>query len=83
MEVIDYTCITSVSENSKSIRLVFKWTEVPNDGVLHYITAQVTYVTLQIPLNVQDKVSNMTCLYLFACLHRSMYFFTLAYLLRK
>ena len=31
--VIDYTCITSVSEYSKSIRLKFKF---PYDGVLHY-----------------------------------------------
>ena len=27
-------------------------------------TAHVTYITLQIPLNIQDKVSNTTCLYL-------------------
>ena len=27
-------------------------------------TAQVTYVTLQRPLNVQDTVSNTVCLYL-------------------
>ena len=63
LAVIDYTCITSVSEYSKSIRLLFKWIEVPNHGVLHYFTAQVTYVTLGIPLNIQDMVSNTTCLY--------------------
>ena len=37
--------------------------------------AHVTYVTLKIALNVQVKVSNMPCLYLFACWHRIMYFF--------
>ena len=77
MAVIDYTCITSVSEYSKSIRLQFKWIKVPYYGVLHYFTAQVTYVTLCIPLNIQYMVSNTTCLYLFACWHRSMYFFLL------
>ena len=35
MAVIDYTCITSVSEYSKSIRLVFKGIEVPSYGVLY------------------------------------------------
>ena len=29
----------------------------------------------QIPLNIQDKVPNTTCLYLFACWHINMYFF--------
>ena len=77
MAVIDYKCITSVSEYSKSIKLLFKWIKVPYYGVLHYFTAQATYVTLWIPLNIQDMVSNMTCLYLFACWHRSMYFFLL------
>ena len=46
MAVIDYTCITSISEYSKSIRLLFKWIEGSYYGVLHYFTAQVTYVTL-------------------------------------
>ena len=46
MAVIEYTCITSVSEYSKFIRLLFKLIEVPYHGVLHYFTAQVTYVTL-------------------------------------
>ena len=75
MAVIDYTCITSISEYSKSIRLQFKWIKVPYYSVLHHFTAQVTHVTLWIPLNIQDMVSNTTCLYLFACLHRSIYFF--------
>ena len=82
--VIDYTFITSVSEYIKSIRLLFKLIEVPYYGVLHYFTAQVTNVTLRIPLNVQDQVSITTCLYLFSCWHRSMNFiFTLAHLLRE
>ena len=67
MAVIEYTCILSGSEFRKSINLLFKLIEVPYYGVLHYFTAQVTYVTLRIPLNVQNKVSNTTCLYLFAC----------------
>ena len=67
MAVIDYTCITSIGEYSKSITLLFKWIEVLYYGVLHYFTAQVTYGTLQIPLNVQDTVTNATCLYLFEC----------------
>ena len=46
MAVIDYRCITSVSECSKFIRLLFKCISVPYNGVLHYFTAQVTYVTL-------------------------------------
>ena len=63
MAVIDYTCITSFCEYSKSIRLLFKYIKVPYYGVLHYCTAQVTYVTLLIPLNIHDMVSNTTCLY--------------------
>ena len=77
MAVIDYTCITSISEYSKSIRLLLKYIDVLCYGVLHYFTAQTTYVTLRIPLNYQDKVSNTTCLYVFACWHRFMYFFIL------
>ena len=67
MAVSEYACITSVSEYSKCIKLIFKLIEVPYYGVLHSFTAQVIYVTLRIPLNVQDKVSNTTYLYLFAC----------------
>ena len=43
---LDYTGITSVSEYSKSRKLLFKCIEVPYYGVSHYFTAQVTYVTL-------------------------------------
>ena len=49
MTVSYYTCITSTREYSKSIRLLFKGIKVPYYGVLHYLTAWVTYVTLQIP----------------------------------
>ena len=37
--------------------------------------AHVMYVTLKIALNIQGNVSNKPCLYLFACWHRTMYFF--------
>ena len=53
MAVIDYTCITSVDEYSKFVRLLFKSIEVPKYGVLYNFTTQVTYVTFRIPLNVQ------------------------------
>ena len=46
MAVFDYTYITSINEYSKSIRLLFKGIKVPYYGVLHYLTAQVTYITL-------------------------------------
>ena len=46
MVVIDDICITSVRQYSKSIKLLFKWIQVPYYGALHYFTAQVTYVTL-------------------------------------
>ena len=36
--------------------------------------AHVMYVTFKIALNIQVNVSNMPCLYLFACWHRFMYF---------
>ena len=55
MAVIDYTCITSVSEYSKSIRLLFRLIEGPNNGVLYYFTAQVTYVTLRIPVTFKIR----------------------------
>ena len=41
MAAIEYTCITSVSEYSNTIRLLFK--EVPYYGALHYFTAHITY----------------------------------------
>ena len=37
--------------------------------------AQVTYITLQIALNIQVNVSNKPFLYLFAHWHRFMHFF--------
>ena len=36
MAFIDYTCITSVSELSNIIRLLFKCIEVPYYGVFQY-----------------------------------------------
>ena len=75
MAVIDYTYITSVSEYSKSIRLQIKSIEDPYYGVLHNFTAQVTYVTLRIPLNVQDKFSNTTCLHYLHAGIGPLYFF--------
>ena len=38
--------------------------------------AHVLYVTFKIALNILVNVSNKPCLYLFACWHRFMYFFT-------
>ena len=69
LAVIDYTRITSVREYSKSLRLLFRLIEISHYGVLNYFTGHVTYVTLRILSNVQDKVTNTTCLYLFACWH--------------
>ena len=76
MVFIDYTCITSVTEYSKSIRLLLKSFKVLYYGCLHYFQAHVTYFTLKIALNIQVYVSNKPCLYLFACWHRFMYFFS-------
>ena len=79
MVFIDYTYITSVTEYSKSIRLL-------NDLKLFIMVtytifqAHVTYVTLKVALNIQVNVSNKPCLCLFACLHRFMYFFYKVYL---
>ena len=42
-----------------------------------FFQAHVKYVTLKIALNIQVNVSNKPCLYLFACLHRFVYFFQL------
>ena len=75
MVFIDYTCITSVTEYSESIRLLLKLFKVLYYGRLHYFQAHVTYVTLKMALNNQVNVSNKPCLYLFACCHRFMYFF--------
>ena len=54
MIVIEYTYIKSVSEYSNSIRLLFKRIVITYYDVLHYFAAQVIYVTLQIPLNIQE-----------------------------
>ena len=75
MLFIDYTCITSVIEYNKSIRLLLTdlnfFIMVPNTIFLTH----VTYVTLKIALNIQVNVSNKPSLYLFACWYRFMYFF--------
>ena len=55
MAVIEYTCITSISEYSKSKRLLFKLIEVSYYGGLHYFTAQLTSVTLRSRCCVVDK----------------------------
>ena len=74
MVFIDYTCITSVTEYSKSIRLLLK-----RFKVLYYaytiFQVYVMYVTFKIALNIKVNVSNKPGLYSFACLHRFMYFF--------
>ena len=75
MLFIDYTCITSVIEYSKSIRLLLTdlkfFIMAPNTIFLTH----VTYVTLKIALNIQVNASNKPCLYLFTCWYRFMYFF--------
>ena len=60
MVVIDYTCITSVTEYNKSVRLLLKWIEVPYT----IFQAHVTYATLKIALNIQANVSDKPCLHL-------------------
>ena len=75
MVFIDYTCITSVTEYSKSIRLLLKFLKVLYYGRLHYFQSLVMYVTLKKALNIQVNVSNKLCLYSFACFHRLIYFF--------
>ena len=52
--VIDYTCISSVTEYNKSVRLILKRIEVP----CTIFQAHVTYVTLIIALNIQANVSD-------------------------
>ena len=71
----DYTCITSVTEYNKPIRLLLN--DLKFFIMVAYTISQayVTYVTLKIALNIQVNVSNKPCLYLFACWYRFMYFF--------
>ena len=40
-----------------------------------FFQVNVMYVTFNKALNIKVNVSNKPCLYLFACLHRFMYFF--------
>ena len=75
MVFIDYMCITSVAEYSKSITCYL------NDLKFFIMVAytiyqvHVMFVTFKIALNIKVNVSNKPCVYLFACLHRFMYFF--------
>ena len=76
MVFIEYTCITSVKEYSKSITLLLKLFKVLYYGRFHYFfKAHVMYVTFKIALNILVNVSYKPCLNLFACWHRFMYFF--------
>ena len=75
MVFIDFTCITSVTEYSKSIRLLLKWLKFFIMVAYTIFQAHVMYVTFKIALNIQFNVSNKPCLYLFACWDRFMYFF--------
>ena len=75
MLFIDYTCITSVIEYSKSIMLMLSDLKVFIIVANTIFLTHVTYVTLKIALNIQVNASNKPCLYLFACWYRFMYFF--------
>ena len=75
MVFIDYTCITSVTEYSKSIKLLLKDLNFFIMVAYTIFQAHVMYVTFKIALNIQVNVSNKPCLYMFACWHRFMYFF--------
>ena len=61
MIFIDYTCITSVTEYSKSFRLL---NDLKFFVMVAYtiFQAHVTYVTLKIALHIQVTVSNKPCL---------------------
>ena len=60
--VIDYRYIISVTEYSKSVRLLLKLFKVPYYGALHFFQAHVTYVTLIIALTIQDKLMSLKSL---------------------
>ena len=75
MVFIDYTCITSVTEYSQSIRQLLKLLKVHYNGRYTIFQAIVMYVTFKTALNIQFNVSNKPCLYFFACWYRFMYFF--------
>ena len=75
MKFIDFTCITSVTEYSKAIRLLLNDLKFFIMVAYTIFQAHVMYVTFKIALNIQINVSNKPCLYLFASCHRFMYFF--------
>ena len=56
--VIDYTCITHVTEYSKSVRLLLNELKLLIMVAYTVFKAHVTYVTLIITLNIQAYVSN-------------------------
>ena len=65
MVFIDYTCITSVTEYSKSIRLRRYLNDLKFFIMVAYtfFQAHVMYVTFKIALNIQVYVSNKPYLY--------------------
>ena len=84
MAVIDYTCITSVSEYSKSIRLLFKRIEVPHYGVLHYI-ASPGYICYSLNTIKRSRYGLQHDLLVLICMLAQVHvlLITLAHLLRK
>ena len=74
--VIDYTSITSVSEYSKSIRLLYIYELKFLIMVSYTIFTTPRHVHYpQNTINVQENVSNTTCEHLFAYWHICMYLF--------
>ena len=63
MVVIDYTCITSVTEYNKSVRLLLNDLKFLIMVAYIIFQAHVTYVTLIIALNIAANVSNKPCLH--------------------
>ena len=75
MVFIEYTCITSVTEYSKSIGCYLNDLNFFIMVAYTIFQVHVMYVTFKIALNIKVNFSNKPCLYLFACLHRFMHFF--------
>ena len=63
MVVIDYMCITSVTEYSKSVRLVLKKFKVPYYGHLHYFSGPCYVCYPHNNINTQANVYNKPCLH--------------------
>ena len=82
MAVIDYTYITSVSEYSKSVRLLFKRIKVPYYGVLHYLIGYIRYSQNTIKHSRYGlKHDLLVLICMLAQVH--VLLFTLAHVLRK